>query len=318
MYSESSALNCAFNTGIISNLVDEETAYTISGRMSTETFDFNIRSLIDEESIPVNVNSSQCEIDGGFESKNYLLLVEAKNYAVDDFLIRQLYYPYRLWSARTGKKVLPVLMTYSNDVFSFFIYEFKDKLNYNSLVLVEQKNYIIAPEEILLNDVSNVFNEVRLVSEPQIPFPQADKFERVVDLLSLLMEKDLTKDEITENYQFNMRQTQYYTDAGRYIGLIDKYKNPSTREITFCLTDEGKSILKKRHKVKYLALIKKILEHRVLYAVFELALSKGEIPLKKEICEVMVDNSLGIKNTTIPRRSQTTRGWVEWIWLQVE
>lgn len=27
LYSESSALNCAFNTGIISNLVDEETAY---------------------------------------------------------------------------------------------------------------------------------------------------------------------------------------------------------------------------------------------------------------------------------------------------
>lgn len=318
LYSESSALNCAFNTGIISNLIDEEAAYTISGRMSTKTFDFEIKSSTGDETLSINVNKSQCEIDGGFESKNYLLLVEAKNYAVDDFLIRQLYYPYRLWLARTGKKVLSVLMTYSYDMFSFFMYEFKDKLNYNSLALVEQKNYVIAPEEILLNDVSNIFNELRLVSEPQVPFPQADKFERVVDLLSLLVEKDLTKNEITGNYQFNVRQTQYYTDAGRYIGLIDKYKNPLTKEVTFCLTDEGKSTLKKRYKVKYLALIKKVLEHRVLYAVFELALNKGEIPLKNEICEVMVNNGLGIKNTTTTRRSQTFRGWLEWIWLQIE
>jgi hypothetical protein len=42
LYSEISALHCAFNIGIIDDLFGEKTAYTVSGRMSTKSFDFNI------------------------------------------------------------------------------------------------------------------------------------------------------------------------------------------------------------------------------------------------------------------------------------
>jgi hypothetical protein len=263
LYSESSALNCAFNSGIIDELIDEKVYHTLSGRMSTDIFNFKIRNFVTGTSL-INVQNSQCEIDAGFESENYLIIVEAKNYTVDDFLIRQLYYPYRLWSGKITKKVIPVLMTYSNDVFSFFIYDFKNDSDYNSLTLVEQKNYAINSEGIDLSDVSKLFEKVEIIIEPNdVPFPQADKLERVVDLMSLLVEKDLTKDEITENYQFDVRQTNYYTDAGRYIGLVNKYKNPITKEITFSLTEEAKCLLRKRHKIKYLNLFKKILEHRV-------------------------------------------------------
>jgi hypothetical protein len=218
LYSESSALHCAFNIGIIDDLVDEKTAYTVSGRMSTESLDFNIINSIGNKPYSIQVENSQCEIDAGFESDNYFVLIEAKNYAIDDFLIRQLYYPYRLWSKKMAKKVIPVLMTYSNDIFSFFIYEFSNDENYNSLKLREQKNYTIAPEEIQRSDVDLVLNNIKVIAEPNVPFPQADKFERVVDLLSLLLvEKDLTKDDITENYEFDRRQTDYYTNAGVYI-----------------------------------------------------------------------------------------------------
>ncbi len=34
----------------------------------------------------------------------------------------------------------------------------------------------------------------------------------------------MTKEEITTTYDFNPRQTNYYTDAGRYLGIIDKKK----------------------------------------------------------------------------------------------
>lgn len=320
LYSESSALNCAFIAGIIDDLIGEKVCHTLSGRMSTEQFSFNIRnSVTNNEKSFINVKNSQCEIDAGFESENYLVLVEAKNYSVDDFLIRQLYYPYRLWSGKISKKVIPVLMTYSNDVFSFFIYKFENDLDYNSLTLVEQKNYVIDSEQVTIDDVSNAFTKVKIVNESNnIPFPQADKFQRVVDLLSLLVDKDLTKDEITENYQFDVRQTNYYTDAGRYIELIRKYKNPISKEITYSLTDEGKSILRKKHKSKYLGLIKKILEHRVFYEVFSLAANHGEIPAKAEICQAMQKNDLGLSKTTIERRSTTVRKWIDWIWSQID
>lgn len=320
LYSESSALNCAFIAGIIDDLIGEKVCHTLSGRMSTDKFNFTIRNSINHnKKSHINVKNSQCEIDAGFESENYLVLVEAKNYSVDDFLIRQLYYPYRLWSGKISKKVIPVLMTYSNDVFSFFLYKFENDLDYNSLTLVEQKRYVIDSEEVNIDDVFNVFKKVDLINESEaIPFPQADKFERVVDLLSLLVEKDLTKDEITENYQFDVRQTDYYTNAGRYIGLISKYTNSISKEITYSLTDEGKSILRKKHKTKYLKLIKKVLEHRVFYEVFSLAANDGEIPAKKDICQVMQKNDLGISNTTIARRSTTVRQWIDWIWSQID
>ena len=93
LYSEISALHCAFNIGIIDDLLGEKTAYTVSGRMSTEFFDFNIINSLANKPYSIKVKNSQCEIDAGFESNNYFVLIEAKNYAIDDFLIRQLYYP---------------------------------------------------------------------------------------------------------------------------------------------------------------------------------------------------------------------------------
>ncbi|MGB5959855.1 MAG: hypothetical protein WBG73_04280 [Coleofasciculaceae cyanobacterium] len=318
LYSESSALNCAFNARIIDDLIGEEVSLTLSGRMSTGSFSFDINNLV-KGTTTISVNNSQCEIDAGFESENFLVLIEAKNYSVDDFLIRQLYYPYRLWSGKISKKVIPVLMTYSNDVFSFFIYKFEDISNYNSIVFVEQKNYIIDSEQIQLDDVFKVFSTVTITDEPsQIPFPQADKFERVIDLLSLLVEKDLTKEEITENYQFDRRQTQYYTDAGRYLGLLNKYKSSISKEINYTLTDEAKLILRKRHKAKYLDLIKSILKHRVFYETFKLNINNGEMPEKQAVCQVMQESNLSISKTTIARRSTTVRSWLEWIWSQID
>ncbi|KXZ39206.1 hypothetical protein SAMN05661008_01956 [Alkalithermobacter thermoalcaliphilus JW-YL-7 = DSM 7308] len=95
-------------------------------------------------------------------------------------------------------------------------YEFQDPEYYNSLILVKQKKYSIEDTEINLNDILEVYNRTSVVEEPEIPFPQADSFKRIINLCELLNERELTRDEITENYDFDPRQTNYYTDAGRY------------------------------------------------------------------------------------------------------
>lgn len=318
LYSESSALSCAFNTAIINDLMDGEDSFqTVYGRMSTGNFRFNIESLVDKTIYNFEVDNSQCEIDAGFESANYFLIVEAKLYDVDDFLIRQLYYPYRLWSNKIHtKKVIPVLMTYSNssNIFTFFIYDFEDIENYNSIKLIEQRNYVIAPEIITNEEISDLFKSITIVPEPiNAPFPQADRFERVIDLITILLDTEFTKEEITANYQFDERQTNYYTDAARYLGLLNKYLNPITKEVTFSLTTEGSSLLKSRHKIKTLNLIKKILQYQVFYKTFEATVSIGAIPHTKEICMIMSSCNLMINSTTITRRSSTVRGWIEWI-----
>ncbi|NEP78206.1 MAG: translation elongation factor [Okeania sp. SIO3C4] len=306
LYSESSALLCAFNIGIIDDLVGSKTKFTVSGRMSTGTFDFYIKNSINNHSYSINVANSQCEIDAGFETNDRLILIEAKNYKVEDFLIRQLYYPYRLWSKKIGKRVVPVLMTYSNDIFSFFIYEFVDISDYNSITLVENKNYTIASDKIQRSDIDWLLAQIKIIPEPpKIPFPQANKLERLIDLISLLLENDLTSDEITENYQFDERQTYYYTSAGKYLELITKQGK------TFKLTNQAKDIFCQRHKLKYLKLIEKILEHKVFNQAFKLSLEIAHIPSKKQISLLLSESNLKVGDTTRERRASTVKSWIE-------
>ncbi|NEO57874.1 MAG: translation elongation factor [Okeania sp. SIO3B5] len=312
LYSESSALLCAFNIGIIDDLVGSKAKFTVSGRMSTGTFDFYIKNSINNQSYSINVTNSQCEIDAGFETDDCLILIEAKNYKVEDFLIRQLYYPYRLWSKKITKRVVPVLMTYSNDIFSFFVYEFVDILDYNSITLVENKNYAIASEEIKRSDIELLLYQIKIIPEPpEIPFPQANKFERLIDLISLLLENDLTADEITENYQFDERQTYYYTSAGKYLELITK------KGKTFTLTNQAKDIFCQRYKLKYLKLITKILEHEVFNQAFKLSLEIAHIPSKKQIIQLLSESNLKVGDTTRERRASTVKKWIYWIWSQI-
>lgn len=320
LYSESSALNFAYISGIINDFIGEKAYQTISGRMSTGKFSFQIQCKENtSEFRSLSVDNSQCEIDAGFESETHLVLVEAKNYSVDDFLVRQLYYPFRLWMDKVTKKVVPILMTFSNDTFSFYEFEFLDPREYTSISLVKLKKYVIEPELISLNDISSLLGKVRLQAKPEeVPFPQADKFARVVDLMGLLLDKALTRSEITENYQFDVRQTQYYTDAGRYLGLIDKYKDVETKEVSFQLTDYGHKVLTQRHKRKYLSLIERILSHQVFHDVFDQAIKSGTIPSLPEIVDIMAKNDLRLNSNTLMRRAGTVRRWIEWIWDQIE
>jgi hypothetical protein len=221
--SEAMAINCAYVSNILADfLEDEELMPTISGRMSSGVFSFHIHNTSTNSNVVVNVINSQIEIDGGYEGIRQLALIEAKNFISDDFLIRQLYYPYRLWTNKVKKKITPVFLVYSNGIFNLYEYEFQDADNYNSLVLVRQKNYSIEAVEISLNDIVNVLNKTKIVEEPKLPFPQADSFKRVINLCELLSQDEMTRNDITLNYSFDPRQTNYYTDAGRYLGLIDK------------------------------------------------------------------------------------------------
>lgn len=79
------------------------------------------------------------------------------------------------------------------------------------------------------------------MEEPKLPFPQADSFERVINLCELLKQKGfISKNDITQNYDFDYRQTNYYSSAARYLGLIkDVYENltnrmfPNTRRLSY-------------------------------------------------------------------------------------
>lgn len=297
-------------------LEDEDLLATVNGRMSSGTFRFDINT--DTGRRNVEVNNSQIEIDAAYEGINYLSLFEAKMDLADDFLIRQLYYPFRVWSNRVTKTVKPIFLIFSNGIFNLYQYEFEDPTNYNSLVLVKQKNYMIATE-ICLADIQNILRNIQVVNEPDISFPQADRMSRIINLIELLNEKSMTKQEITSEYAFDERQTNYYTDAGRYLELIDKNYDEEGN-IKFQLTAQGHHIMMLEYKEKQLALVAQILKHKVFNEVLTRHLQYGEMPQKETIVEIMKNAQLYHieADSTYMRRASTVIGWVNWILDTIE
>lgn len=317
--SEAIAINCAFVSGILSDFLQEDRLFpTVSGRMSSNEFSFYINNSNINKDVKVRVLNSQVEIDGGYEGKSSLALIEAKNSISDDFLIRQLYYPFRLWNDKITKTIKPIFMVYSNGIFTLYEYEFQEPNNYNSLVLIKQKNYTLKQDDIKLDDIKSILNRVSVIQEPKIQFPQADSMKRIINLFELLYNNEMTKDEITTTYDFDSRQTNYYTDAGRYLGIIDKRKED--KEIIYFLTDKGKELFKKNLKMRQLEFIELILKHNVFNKTLKEYFKIGKMPSKKCIVKIMKESNLyKIKSeSTFYRRAQTVSSWITWILNLIE
>lgn len=314
IFSESIALSCAFASGIIADFMeDDELIPTVSGRMSSGSFRFGIENVKNRELFDVDVVNSQIEIDGAYEGVRNLALIEAKMDISDDFIVRQLYYPYRLLTNKITKPVKPIIMFYSNGIFRLYEYRFESPAVYSSLVLVKHKNYTIDDTEVRLADIQYLFQNVRIVPEPKVPFPQADSFERVINLCELLVEGPLTRDEVTQLYDFDARQTNYYTDAGRYLGLIEKYSVQG--EPTYQLTADGQASVVGDFKTRKLYLTQRILEHVVFYRCMDLYYKKGVLPTQEEIVDVMKGSNIYRveSESTFIRRASTIRSWLNWI-----
>ncbi|HPS30829.1 MAG TPA: hypothetical protein PLZ43_11275 [bacterium] len=184
--SEASAINCTFVSRILNDFTGEENLYpTVSGRMSSSAFNFGINGV----NFRVNVNNSQIEIDGGYEGAESLTLIEAKNYISQDFLIRQLYYPFKLWTNKIQKRIRSVFLTYTNGVFHLREYSFENSDHYNSLRLIRQRKYSFGDNHINIERIQVVLNETVVAPEPETPFPQADSFERIINLCELLKQR---------------------------------------------------------------------------------------------------------------------------------
>lgn len=310
--SETIAINAAFASGILNDFFEEEELYpTVCGRMGSGAFSFNIKCP-SKQNLSINVKNSQIEIDSAYEGINYLSIIEAKRDLSEDFLIRQLYYPFRTWSTKgLTKKIKPIFLVYSNGVYSLYEYQFEDEMLYNSLKLVKSRRYSIENTDITIDDILEVIGKVSIINEPQIAFPQADKFSRIINLCEILNEQSYTRDEVTQKYAFDVRQTNYYTDAAQYLGLVEKVQKGGP----YKLSNEGRRILSLPYKKRQLAYCEKILKHKPFYETLKSSLEQSSIIEKNEIITIMKNCNLYNVNSdsTFRRRASTIRGWVSWI-----
>lgn len=86
--SEANAINILIISGILDDFLQAEgTVETFNGRMSTGEFDFVVDTVRGIKQ-KISVRNAQCEIDGGFENENDVIIMEAKNVLNEDFHIR--------------------------------------------------------------------------------------------------------------------------------------------------------------------------------------------------------------------------------------
>jgi hypothetical protein len=302
IYSESNALNVALLSGMIEDLIGEDLFETISGRMRSTGFTFSVKG--NKENHSIDVKRPQIEVDGGYEGKNKIVVIEAKNSHPKDFIIRQLYYPYRFWKMKVHKDVVPVFFTYKNGKYTFYIYKFMNDSDYNSIKLVETKTYVIEYQD---KDILK-FKDIAIVEEPDVPFPQADTFNRVKEVMTAITNGATKTIALAELYEIAPRQGNYYMAAAKYLGLVEKKKD-------YDLTDLGSKIFDSDFKKKNYYLTKLILSHGPFNSAYKYYMINGIIPPKEIVINYMRDFNIDMNynDNVLDRRAMTIRGWIRWI-----
>ncbi len=139
--SEANAIHALSNSGVLEDFLNTGRMHpTFNGRMRCPEFSFLVNGGC-ESKIRVHVDGVQCEIDAGFETNEEVIILEAKNKHCEDFNVRQLYYPYRIYTQKTKKPIRLVFATHEKGIFRLYEYTVKNPDDFNSIEFLQAKAY---------------------------------------------------------------------------------------------------------------------------------------------------------------------------------
>lgn len=139
-----------------------------------------------------------------------------------------------------------------------------------------------------------------------VPFPQADDFEKVISLLNIPDESKLDDKKylsfVLEN--ISERQVTYYLSACMYLNLVTKDKTFSPL---------GKSIRELSQTRQRIELIRLLISDKVFGTVFITEKVYGVKLEKEEIIEIIKSEFPSYSDELYDRRYQTVKKWLNWI-----
>ena len=138
------------------------------------------------------------------------------------------------------------------------------------------------------------------------PFPQANDFEKVKELILIPNEDKLLNDESVGEYLGGLsdRQSRYYIAAARYIGAITDDRK---------LTEQGKKLRLMDEYTLIAELIRMLFADPVVGRVYILQKVLGFSLDKSDIAEIIQQENPGYTEVIYLRRAQTVKSWIEWI-----
>ena len=315
--SETIALNLAFQAGITKSFLGGEDLHqTAPGRMGATPFQFRVRTTTHTGYSTIATSGVQIEIDATYETWSSLVIVEAKLGDPDDFLVRQLYYPYRHFiKAGVTKPIRPLFFTYSEGVFTLREFRFNDRYCYNSLAEVKAERFTIDIGKMTREELAGLMAQtVPTTDLPDIPFPQANDIKKVVRLCeNIMVSGPMSKTDVERFFHFTDRQADYYLNAAKYLGLIlyEARVMPQAR-----LTEPGTIIASTGGARRDRNLAKLVLKHAAFRETLHAALLNGSVPDVETIRTTLLRTNPGIGqklNGTFRRRASTVRSWVQWM-----
>lgn len=305
--SESQVIDLAFATGLLTHfLEDDNLTLTIRGRLRSEQFKFLFKGI--NKTHQFVVDGVQIEVDAGYEGDK-IYLIEAKMGERDDFHVRQLYYPLRMWMEYgVTKQVIPIFISYANEIISISQYNFDNILEYSSISLIKSKNYTFEPYPLHLSlmDIIKKVHETKNDIE-DIPFPQADDIRKVRDTVDLVAWGYNSRDKIAEFWRINKRQGDYYANAALFLGFIYKSAN------SWKLTDKGKIFVHLPTTRRNKMLAESVLQNPAFYQASITFLTKENYSLE-DIYEILKKNTKApLSKTTLHRRASTINSWIKYL-----
>ncbi|MGD9937525.1 MAG: hypothetical protein AB7S61_08645 [Methanoregulaceae archaeon] len=308
---EFQAIDFAHLASVLRTFTSEPTlSLTIRGRYRSNRFSVTLPG-IDE---PVEINGVQIEIDSGFEGENGVYLIGAKLGKRADFHIRQLYYPWKDWSTRTDKPVVPIFFSYSNGL--FYLTRFRFGEQYGDIEIVEHRCFSVNEDPVLSVDLDALLASVPPEeAEPRpVPYPQANDLDKVIDLIVSSNGDPITKESISDYFEFDVRQGDYYADAAIYMGFLNRDRS---NRGSFVLTDLGTELQGCRtRRCRNHLLVRQLLRRPTLRQAITRMRERGFVAESVEIQEIMdlIDEFDGRYNTTTRRRrASTVRSWLQWL-----
>lgn len=298
--SESNAIDFAHHSKILSAYSGEETLkLTTRGRFFSDLFTFRLSEFED-----INVKGVQIEVDGGYEGHEQFLIIEAKCSTRLSFNIWQLYYPYRHFRNKTSKRIRPILLSFSNGIYYFT--EVGLTFDYNEYSIINNDAYEVIVEEPIERITLKELLSLQTKTPITVPVPQADDLNKVIDLLSFLLNNDANKFAIAAYFEFDERQGDYYGNAAVYLSLAQKSNS------VYTLTDLGQQIIQIKNRTRRnLMLTKSILKTKLFNDLLNLYYKQNEKIDDQQIIYRIAEE--GLAGSTPVRRKSTIRSWLRWI-----
>ena len=294
---ESQALDAAVASGMLRHLLGEDAFLTVRGRRYSTSMNIEIMETNSGRVLNYPVKSVQIEVDGGYEGRSQLALIEAKMGTANNMNMRQLIYPHVHFQTQINKTVKTFVMFYeTGSIFTFIPMAYENKVPRLSYKNASKYRLVATGRRPVAKQV-NISNLPKI--DYEAPFPQADDFNKIIyGLLKLSEIQPASKQELFGNFPIHPRQYDYYYNALRWLGLAKR--DPATGD---CILTNGGEYLVSITEEKRIASLRTIMLSDEVFAMIK----ESETSLPTE--EQLAKRKMSLR-TFQNRRIKTVQSWL--------